>query len=346
MPRKAHPNIDHLRESFFEGLQRYRYLETLGKGAMGVVFRVEDLELGEEIAIKVLLSSVFELEDENDPLARFKRETNLNRRVKHANVARIHDFGVVGEFRYLTMEYVPGRDLARLIHEKGVLPPDFVVPVLRQVALGTAAAHKLGIVHRDLKSENIMVDAEGGVALLDFGTARRKLDPTLTREGDVVGTITHMSPEQLQGREADARCDIYSIRVVAYNALTGHTPFARRSTLATAPAIINDPVPTSDLQAVPPELVAIVLRCLAKKPEERYATAEELERDLALLTLPRNGDGPRPAMQVPIRGSSIEPPHEIELATAPVRVTPPDTRKAAVLVVAEDDEFAGLAAPC
>lgn len=257
---------------------------------MGVVFRVLDQELGEEIAVKVLVTSFDSLVEEEELLARFKRETNLNRRVKHPNIARVHDFGVAGELHYITMEYIGGKDLTILLAERGRLPVELVVSVLRQVAQGTAAAHELGIIHRDLKCQNIMVDSRGSVSLLDFGMARRKFDPALTKHGFVVGTISYMSPEQLRGLPADTRSDIYSIGVVAFHALTGHAPFSGQTPVATAYAVVNEPVPAQDLDAadVPPALSAIVLRCLAKAPEDRFESAQELER--ALETFARGPD--------------------------------------------------------
>jgi serine/threonine protein kinase len=343
MSGRTPPYEKELREQFFMAIPRYVYQETLGQGGTGVVFRAEDLELGEEVAIKVLHGDTGE--EEEEALARFKRETALNRRVKHPNVARIHDFGTAGPFRYLTMELVPGQNLASLIARRGPLPTDRVVPLLRQVALGTGAAHALGIIHRDLKAQNIMMDEEGGVALLDFGTARRKVDPMITRVGYVVGTITNMSPERLKETEADVRSDIYAIGAVGFHALTGHSPFLRDTLLATALAILNDPLPAAELAHVPPDLAAIVLRCLAKDPDERFATAQELEHELSLLSMPRAVDA---ASASPLTSAAKRAQDEptTERITMPVPVPPSfvfETRPV-VLVVDDDPEFREIAA--
>jgi serine/threonine protein kinase len=190
--------IDKLRERFFEGLVRYRYLATIGRGGMGIVFKAQDLELEDVVAIKVLSPDLES--DDQELLTRFKREINLNRKIKHPNVARIHDFGTSGDFPYITMEYIEGKDLRTLIFEEGRLGPARAVSILRQIALGTYAAHRLGIIHRDLKSQNVMVEESGAVAILDFGLARGKLTEGLTLDSIMIGTPHYMPPEQAMGR--------------------------------------------------------------------------------------------------------------------------------------------------
>ena len=219
-------NLERLRQRFFEGLTRYRWQETVGRGGMGIVFKAQDLDLDDVVAIKVL-SPDWETDDQQ-LLQRFKREINLNRKIKHPNVARIHDFGMSNDFPYITMEYVPGKDLRTIIQIEGKLPQARAISILRQIALGTEAAHKLGIIHRDLKSQNVMVEDSGAVAILDFGLARGKTTEQLTLDSVMVGTPHYMSPEQALGRPTDARSDVYSIGVMAYEILTGKVPFRRR----------------------------------------------------------------------------------------------------------------------
>jgi serine/threonine protein kinase/DNA-binding NarL/FixJ family response regulator len=276
-------NLERLRERFFEGLTRYRWQENAGRGGMGIVFKAQDLDLDDVVAIKVL-SPDWESDDQQ-LLQRFKREINLNRKIKHPNVARIHDFGMSGDFPYITMEYVPGKDLRTIIQIEGKLPQARAVSILRQIALGTEAAHKLGIIHRDLKSQNVMVEDSGAVAILDFGLARGKTTEQLTLDSVMVGTPHYMSPEQALGRPTDARSDVYSIGVMAYEILTGKVPYDGESPLVIAMKHVSEP-PPDDLRKetnVSPELIAIVYKALEKEPARRFASAADLEAELAML---------------------------------------------------------------
>jgi serine/threonine-protein kinase len=250
---------------------------------MGIVYKARDLDLEEDIAIKVLFAPA-EF-DEEALLARFKREISLNRKIKHPNVARLHDFGTSQHLPYVTMEFVEGRDLGSVIEADGPLPPDRAVAILRQVALGSDAAHKVGIIHRDLKPQNIMVSSAGAVAILDFGLARGVALRGITLMGNTVGTPHYMSPEQARGKPTDARSDIYSIGVVAFEVLTGRIPFDAQSPMAIAIKQVEEPIPLHVLPEhnVPPALAEIVHKCLAKKADERFQSAAELESALALL---------------------------------------------------------------
>src|SRR5664280_2537823 len=232
-------NLERLRERFFEGLTRYRWQETVGRGGMGIVFKAQDLDLDDVVAIKVL-SPDWETDDQQ-LLLRFKREINLNRKIKHPNVARIHDFGMSNDFPYITMEYVPGHDLRTIIQLEGRLPQGRAISILRQIALGTEAAHKLGIIHRDLKSQNVMLEDNGAVAILDFGLARGKSNEQLTLDSVMVGTPHYMSPEQALGRPTDARSDVYSIGIMAYELLTGKVPYDGESPLVIAMKHVSEP---------------------------------------------------------------------------------------------------------
>ncbi len=273
-----------LLKQFFEGAPRYRWLETLGRGGVGVVFKARDLELDEVVAIKVL-SPDLTRDDQETILARFKREINLNRKIKHPNVARMYDFGMSGEYPYITMEFIPGRDLWTIVHEDGRVPPAQAVPILRQIARGTEAVHRLGIVHRDLKSQNILVDGNGAVAILDFGLARATVSESFTLDHIILGTPQYMSPEQASGKPVDSRSDIYSIGIIAFEMLTGTLPFTADSPIAVAMMQISDPIPDSlkHFPEISPALRGIVMRCLEKQPAARFAAASELEGELALL---------------------------------------------------------------
>lgn len=276
-------SLETLRSSFFSGLPRYRYLELLGRGGCGLVFKALDSELEEEIAIKVL-SVLFE-DDPDSLLARFKREISLNRKIKHPNVARLYDFGMSGTLPYITMEFVAGTDLSKRISQDGPMPSGVVITILRQIALGASAAHRAGIIHRDLKPQNIMIDAEGAVAILDFGMARGRIGSNLTLKGEAVGTPHYMSPEQARGQPTDARSDVYSIGVIAFEMLTGALLFDGDSPLEVATLQVEARVPENRLteRRVPQDLGAIVLRCLEKSAGDRFQSAAELEERLALL---------------------------------------------------------------
>ncbi len=306
-------NLDRLRQKFFEGLTRYRWLETVGRGGMGIVFKAQDLDLEEVVAIKVL-SPDWESDDQQ-LLQRFKREINLNRKIKHPNVARIHDFGMSGDFPYITMEYVPGKDLRTIIQSEGRIPQTRAISILRQIALGSDAAHKLGIIHRDLKSQNVMVEESGAVAILDFGLARGKSTEQLTLDSVMVGTPHYMSPEQALGRPTDARSDVYSIGVMAFECLTGRVPYDGESPLVIAMKHVSEPPPDDlrQLADVAPEFVAIIYRALAKDPASRFQTAADLEAELAMLPPFREAAeaaaAPAPAAPAP---TPLPPPiHEI-----------------------------------
>lgn len=277
------------RKRFFEGAPRYRWLETIGRGGVGIVYKALDMELDDVVAIKVL--SLEPDRDEQAMLARFKRELSLNRKIKHPNVARMFDFGFSGDYPYITMEFIPGKDLWTIIDQRGRLAPTEAVAILRQVARGSEAVHKLGIVHRDLKSQNVIVDPKGAVAILDFGLARGKVNEGFTLASTLLGTPHYMSPEQALGKPVDARSDIYSIGVIGFEALTGRLPFVADSPVAVAMKHVTDPIPESllDDTEISPRLKAIIMRSLSKDPDERYPSAADLETALALLDHPISG---------------------------------------------------------
>jgi CheY-like chemotaxis protein len=331
-------NLDRLRQKFFEGLTRYRWLETIGRGGMGIVFRAQDLDLEEVVAIKVL-SPDWETDDQQ-LLQRFKREINLNRKIKHPNVARIHDFGMSGDFPYITMEYVPGKDLRTIIQAEGRLPQARAISILRQIALGSDAAHKLGIIHRDLKSQNVMVEDSGAVAILDFGLARGKTTEQLTLDSVMVGTPHYMSPEQALGRPTDARSDVYSIGIMAYECLTGHVPYDGESPLVIAMKHVSEP-PPEDLKHqtnVAPEFIAITYRALAKDPDARFASAADLEAELAMLPPFREGAAAAaaPAAEVAVPKAPVVPPPPMPSPGIPA----PAVRQASAML-----DMAGMPTP-
>lgn len=278
--------LETVRREFFEATGRYVWQENLGAGGMGAVFRALDTELGEPVAIKVLLRRQGSGDDES--LARFKREISLSRSIRHPNVARVHDLGIAGGHFFLTMEYVSGFTLADTLESAGLISPAETVGYLRQVALGVGAAHELGIVHRDLKPQNVMIDAQGAVAILDFGLAYRGSLAPITGIETCIGTPRYMAPEQACGEPIDARTDVYAMGVMAFELLTGEVPFSGATPWETCRLQVVEPVPAHLLSEaeVPPPLAALVLECLSKSPAGRPASGRELEARLARLPLP------------------------------------------------------------
>jgi CheY-like chemotaxis protein len=350
VPELVLPGPDVLRASFFASLPRYEDQGSLGRGGMGYVFKALDRELNEVIAIKVLSRS---LPIERDAvLRRFKSEVSLNRRISHPNVCRLHDYGVVDESPYLTMEFVDGKDLGTLIDVEGPIPAARALRILGQLTRGVAAAHAAGIVHRDLKPANVMVRPSGDISILDFGLAHdtNRTDPRITRAGVAVGTPQYMSPEQLRGLVVDERSDIYAIGVMAFELLTGRRLFTGRTFLSLARKHLETPVSRETLEerGVSRELAAVVLRCLAKKPAERFQTAtavatslealERLEASRAPAAAPASRREARVTTAVHRRSSIL--PAETPVATplAALRKDVPPARPRVVLVVDDEEQ--------
>ena len=274
--------LESFRRRFFELLPRYEWTGTLGHGGIGVVFKAFDRELEETVALKVLSPNLGL--DENALLARFKREVALNRKIKHPNVARMFDYGIAGDYPFITMEFIDGVDLWTLVGKKQRYPAAEAVPIVRQIARGTAAIHKLGILHRDLKSQNVIVDRQGAAVILDFGLARGSWEPGLTMASVLLGTPQYMSPEQALGDALDERADLYSIGIIAWEMLAGRTPFQGETPVATAMKHVHDPFPDirEIVPGIPHDLFSVLSRVLTKKREDRYASALELDDALAL----------------------------------------------------------------
>jgi eukaryotic-like serine/threonine-protein kinase len=255
---------------------RYRIERALGRGGMGIVYRARDQSLDEVVAIKVLRPDFAQ-----DPAMgkRFKSEIKLARRVRHKNVAAIHDFGEQDGLLFISMELVEGVDLKQLLKAQGAFPPAEAYALALQVTEGLQAVHDAGIIHRDLKTPNIMRDSHGVARLLDFGIAKQHGgDGATTGTGNIVGTPEYMSPEQAQGKKVDYRSDIYALGIVLYEIFTGKVPFRGDTPIATILMHIQDP-PTldgPDAPALPAGLVPVLRKCLAKNPADRYATAHEL----------------------------------------------------------------------
>ncbi len=268
------------RGTLFAG--RYEVIEELGQGGMGRVYRVHDAKLNEEVALKLIRP---EFGTDKRTVERFHNEIKIARKIGHRNVCRTFDLHEEGRTLYLTMEYVRGEDLKSFIKRSKVLSTGTAVSIAHQVAEGLAEAHKLGIVHRDLKPGNIMIDREGQAKIMDFGIARAMSERGITVAGAIIGTPEYMSPEQVEGIEADQRADIYALGVILFEMVTGQVPFEGETPFSVANKHRSEPPPIPKKLApqIPEELNRLILRCLEKDKSRRYQTAEETLEDLAIV---------------------------------------------------------------
>src|SRR5438876_4519906 len=258
---------------------RYEVKEVLGMGGMGVVYRAFDRELREAVAIKTLRPEA--LTGDGVALERFKQEIRLARKIAHRNVVRTYDLGEVNGLYYLTMEYVEGTSLKQLIGTRGPLPVPVTLTIGKQLCRALEVAHEQGVIHRDIKPQNIVVEPSGVLKVMDFGIARlanRSKDEGLTREGMSIGTPDYMSPEQLSGMELDARSDLYSAGVVLFECLTRRLPFEAATTYALIAKQLEGapPNPRTHNTDVPESLSRLIQRAMAKEPAERFQTAAEM----------------------------------------------------------------------
>jgi len=269
---------------------RYQVTEELGKGGMGRVYKAFDTEIREHVALKVLNP---EIASDETIIERFRNELKLARRISHRHVCRMYDLGRAEETTYITMEYVSGEDLKALLRRIGHLPAGRAVRVSEQVAEGLTEAHRAGVVHRDLKPQNIMIDREGNARIMDFGIARALRAKGITDPGMVIGTPDYMAPEQLEGQDADERTDIYALGAILYEMLTGGPPFEGETPLAVAMKHKTEkpPDPRETNAQVPETLSRLILRCLEKDREKRFQSAEEVLTGLRALgrQLPSTG---------------------------------------------------------
>jgi len=266
------------RGTLFAG--RYEIIEELGKGGMGSVYKTFDQKLQEVVALKIIRP---ELGFNTAAVDRFKTELKNARKIAHRHVCRLYDLGEAGLVHFLTMEYVEGEDLKKFIRRAGPIGPGRSAGIARQIAEGLGEAHRVGVVHRDLKPQNIMIDRDGRVRIMDFGLSRFLESDGLTKPGVMLGTPEYMSPEQVEGSNVDARSDLYAVGIILFEMLTGKVPFEGQTPLAVAIKHKHEPAPdareTNPL--VPEPLVRIIYRCLEKDPAKRYPDADALAADLA-----------------------------------------------------------------
>jgi serine/threonine-protein kinase len=264
--------------------QRYEVKEVLGVGGMGMVFKAVDSELGEVIAIKTLKQEL--LSEDASALERFKSEIRLARRISHRNVVRTHDLGESSGVYYITMEYVEGTTLKELVRRRGRLPISATLTVAKQLCRALEVAHEQGVIHRDIKPQNMVVEPSGVLKVMDFGIARlAKRQSGMTEQGMVVGTPEYMAPEQLMGQDIDARADIYAAGCVIYECLAGTPPITAENQYTLVAKLLEEtPAEPILINAdVPQALSDLVMRTLSKKPADRPQTALELHDLLAAI---------------------------------------------------------------
>ncbi len=258
---------------------RYQVIEELGHGGMGRVYKVQDTKIGEKIALKLIRP---EADLDKNSVERFSNELKLARKIRHKNVCQMFDLGEDQGTRYITMEYVHGEDLKQLIRKVGRLSPGQAIGIARQVCDGLDEAHKLGVIHRDLKPQNIMIDEDGRARIMDFGIARSLSAKGITGAGVMIGTPEYMSPEQVEGKETDQRSDIYSLGVILYEMVTGRVPFEGDTPFTVGVKHKSEmPKDPKEINAqIPDDLDRLILRCLEKDRDKRYRSAEDLRLEL------------------------------------------------------------------
>jgi serine/threonine protein kinase/Tfp pilus assembly protein PilF len=261
---------------------RYQIIEELGKGGMGRVYKVLDKEVNAKVALKLIKP---EIASDKKTIERFRNELKMARDIAHKNVCRMYDLGKEEGAYYITMEYVSGEDLKTFIRRAGFLSAGKAIAIANQVCEGLLEAHRLGVVHRDLKPQNIMIDKDGNARIMDFGIARSLRAKGITESGVMIGTPEYMSPEQVDGKEADQRADIYSLGVILYEMVTGRVPFEGDTPFSIGVKQKSEvPKPPNKInEQIPEDLNNVILKCMEKEKEKRYQRVSVLHSELMSL---------------------------------------------------------------
>jgi serine/threonine protein kinase len=288
-----------------EIIDHYRVLELVGRGAMGVVYKALDLTLERPVALKVMSA-----EARNDPdfVERFRQEARLQAALNHPNVALLFDYFVHDGAPVAVMEFIDGESLEQLIRRRGAIPPHESIPLFKQALRGVAAAHRAGIIHRDLKAANLMITTDGIVKVMDFGIAKRQSAMGATKASTSIGSPLYMAPEQILGRAVDCRTDVYALGITLYQLLSGQPPFNPRgkTEYSVLNAHVNDlpEPPTVHCRHIPQPLVDAVMRAVAKEPDARFQSADDFMRALP--------DAPAPTAVAP----QLDPSESVAMSQA------------------------------
>ena len=320
-------------------LGRYEILAELGKGAMGVVYRARDPMLNRVVAIKTVNMSL-DPSEMAEYEARFYQEAKAAGGLNHPNIVTVHDIGKTSNVAFMAMEFLEGHELRTMMSSGQPLAPGRAVEIAAQVADGLAFAHQHGVVHRDVKPANIMILQNGTAKITDFGIARMRTAVVKTQAGVVLGSPRYMSPEQVAGKRAEPRSDVFSLGVILYEMLTGKPPFTGDDVTSIMFQILNlvPPPPSTVNPAIPAVLDFIVAKALAKPAADRYTDASEFARDLHESAQQAQAAGPAPAAA----RAAAQPKLDTKAARALVRSLPDDRHADAEDVVADSVPALGL----
>ena len=286
--------------------ERYELEELVGTGGMSSVYRAHDRLLERDVALKVLHQ---EFTADTDYVERFRREARSVAQLSHPNIVTVIDRGEQDGRQYIVFEYVKGENLKALVQRVGPLPEEEAVRLALQIARALGFAHDNGLVHRDVKPQNVLLNGDGQAKVTDFGIARSLDVGGLTQTGTVMGTSDYIAPEQARGSQVDAQSDIYSLGTVLYELLTGEVPFPGDNFVAVAMRHINEPPPSVRERRpdVSPRLDAVIRRAMAKEPRDRFRSMDELCAELSACLAPETGASGAQTMVVPRRRSPAEP---------------------------------------
>lgn len=325
---------------------RYEVEVEIGSGAFATTYRGRDRRLDRTVAIKILSR---EFAKDSTYVQRFEREAQTAASISHANVVDVYDFGHEGDVLYIVMQYIAGEDLKHLITREGRLTPDRSRETALQMLNGLSAIHQAGIIHRDIKPQNILIGTDGQARVADFGIAQVELDSGLTTAGMAVGTAAYMAPEQAEGGRTTAATDLYSVGVVLYEMLTGMLPFTASTPMALMLAHIQQrPEPPSrraNGRIVPVDLDSIVMQAMAKAPQDRFRSAAAMSQAIRASASPEQG-AQSTVVVAPRQGTSVAPGNTARRPTSTARAsrqTPPPVVPAGNLASA-DREGSGLRA--
>ena len=320
--------------------ERYKLVDYLGQGGMSLVYRAVDIRTGHNVAIKILKS---EYNNDAEFLERFQREAHAAGRMSHHNIVNLLDVGTEGDFRYLVLEYISGNTLKDIIQEKGALNPNTAIQITIRILSALQHAHENGIIHRDIKPQNVLVNTNGHIKVADFGIARITNTKTISKKDVVIGSVHYSSPEQARGNIVQATSDIYSTGIVLYEMLTGRVPFVGDNPVTVAMQQVNaSPPPIRDINpSVPPAIASVVMKALEKSPQRRFQSAREMAD--ALLKA-KEGVVIEPAPLVPVgygkdeNGSKAEaksfsgnPSSQTGARTQPQKKRPPRRNRITIL---------------